>query len=170
MVISMPHKEDRFIMPIIPAMCLLSGLFISQLGKVKKVALGLVFIVLIISFYHSFEIETRNSKDLTVACFIDGNKFLSSGYVNKNSLVVTNQDPITHYYTKKDILIYPEPWNLDLFKKTLGLKTKYDNIYIFFANYDMVMNSRVKTDLDNNFNKVFECQKDYGYSTVYQYK
>lgn len=169
-VMSMPHKEDRFIMPIIPVICLISGLFISKLGRAKNIVFGLIIIFLIVSFYTSFKIEIRNSKDLTVACFIDGNKFLASDSVSEKSLVVTNQDPIVHYYTKKDILIYPEPWNLDLFEKTLDLKTEYDNIYIFFANYDMVMDSRIKADLDNNFSKVFECQKDYGYSTVYKYK
>ena len=49
-------------------------------------------------------------------------------------------------------------------------KYKNKNVYMFFSNYDMDMKSDIKKDLDNNFDKSFECVKDWGYSVVYKYK
>lgn len=168
-VIIMPHKEDRFIMPIVPVICLISGLFISKLGKVKNIIFGLLCLVLITSFWNSSKIEYKNSKDSTIACYSEGNKFLSSNIIEKDSLVVSNQNPMTHYYTGKNILIYPNPWSLNEFRNIIDSKYKNKPVYIFFANYDMVMYSKIKKDLDINFNKVFECSKNLGYSAIYKY-
>jgi len=169
MVISMPHKEDRFIMPIIPAVCLISGFYIDKLKKFKYLILGILLIFLILSLFNQFKIEKQNAKDLTVSCFVDGNKYLASSQINKNSLIITNQDPIVHYYTKKDIMIYPNPLELDSLNKAINSKYSKRDIYLFFANYDMVMDSKIKKDLDDNFKKVYECSKGYGYSAIYKY-
>lgn len=169
-VISMPHKEDRFIMPVVPVISLIIGFFISKIGQIKNIVFSVLCIVLAFSSLSASMIEYRNSKDLTIECYKEGNKFLNSDMVRMESLVITNQNPMTHYYTNKDILIYPEPWRLDSFRNIIDSKYQNKDIYMFFANYDMTMDSLIKKDLDANFNKVYECQKGYGYSAIYKYK
>jgi hypothetical protein len=168
-VMAMPHKEDRFIMPIVPVICLISGFFISKLGKVKDIVFCVLCLILLFSVWNSFKVEIQNSKDLSVACFLDGNNYLSSN-VNKNSLVVSNQDPIVHYYSHKDVVVYPALWSLDVFRQIINSKYSNRDVYMFFSNYDMVMDSGIKKDLDTNFDKKFECKKDYAYSAIYKYK
>ncbi len=167
-VISMPHKEDRFIMPIIPVICLVSGVFISKIGKIKNIIFGILCIILIISIYSSYKIEYRNSKDLTIECYKEGSRFISNN-INHRSIIISNQDPMTHYYTGMKILVYTNPWNLVDFRKNINDNYINNSVYMFFSNYDMAMDSIIKKDLDSNFNKVYECNKDYGHSVIYKY-
>ena len=164
----MPNKEERFIMPIIPAICIISGFFINRIKKYKNIIFGLVCIVLITSLWGMFKIENENSYSGVNLCFSDGNKFLANNSIDKNSLVVTSQLPIVHYYTQKEVHLYPDPWNLDVLRNDINSNYKNRKVYIFFANYDMT-DKKIKNDLDNNFKKVFECSKGWGNSTIYQY-
>ena len=169
MVMYMPHKEERFIMPIIPAICIISGFFINRIKRYKNIILGLICIVLITSLWGTFKIEYENSYSGVNLCFSDGNKFLANDSIDKNSLVVTNQLPIVHYYTKKEVHLYPDSWNLDIFRNIFDLNYKDRKVYIFFANYDMT-DKKIKEDLDNNFKKVFECSRGWGNSAIYENK
>ena len=165
----MPHKEERFIMPIIPALCIISGFFISRLKKYKDIIFGLICIVLLISLYGMFKIEYKNSYSGVNLCFSDGNEFLANDSISKNSLVVTNQLPIVHYYTQKEVRLYPALWNLKALENVLDSDQRNKKIYFFYSNYDM-KNVAIKKDLDNNFKKVFECSKGEGYSAIYEYE
>ena len=167
MVIHMPHKEERFILPIIPAVCIISGFCISKTKKYKNIIFGLVCVVLIISLWGMFKIEYENSYSGVNLCFSDGNKFLANDSVDKTSLVITNKLPIVHYYTQKEVRLYPDPWNLGVLRNDINSSYKDRKVYIFFANYDMT-DSKIKKDLDNNFKKVFECSKGWGYSAIYK--
>lgn len=170
MAIVMPHKEDRYILMIVPAMCLFCGLFINIIGKYKNIVFGLVFIVLLISALNAFKLDYLISRNKTNKCFSDGNKFLASQSIEKDSLIMNNQSPITHYYTGKEIVLYPEILNIDAIRSLINLKYQNNIVYIFFANYDMSMKGNLKNDLDVNYKKVFECSRDYGYSAIYRYK
>lgn len=169
-VMSMPHKEDRFIMPVVPVICLISGFFIDKIGKFKNILFSVLCVILIISLYSSYKIEYRNSKDLTIECYKEGNSFLNNNEINSDSVIITNQDPMTHYYTGKKILVYKDPWSLVSFRDSIDNKYQGRDVYMFFANYDMVMDGIIKKDLDINFNKIYECNKGYGYSVIYKYK
>lgn len=168
MAMCMPHKEERFIMPIIPAVCLISGFFIDKLKKYKKIILILTFTMLVFSLVGSFRYEYEKSQNKANVCFMEGNKFLS-GSVDKNSLVVTNQSPIVYYYTHKDNTLYPYPWSNDSLK-TIIKQNSNRPVYVLFSNYDMSMNTNIQKDLDNSFVKIFECSKDWGYSAIYKPK
>jgi len=169
MVMYMPHKEERFIMPIIPAICIISGFFISKLKKYKNIIFGLICIVLLTSLWGMFKVEYENAYSGVNLCFSDGNKFLANNSINKSSLVITNQLPIVHYYTQKEVHLYPDLWDFDVFRNIIDSNYKDRKVYIFFANYDMT-DKKIKNDLDNNFKKVFECSKGWGNSTIYEYK
>ncbi len=167
-VVAMPHKEERFILPIIPAVCLLSGFFISKLGKWKNLVFGAVCIVLAISLWGTFKLKYEERNAGVNVCFSNGNEFLAESSLDKDSVVVTNQLPIVHYYTGEKAHPYPELWNITAFKNDIDLNYPNRKVYIFYANYDM-MNQKIKNDLDANYKKVFECSKGWGYSAVYEY-
>lgn len=168
-VMAMPHKEERFITPVIPVICLLGAFFIDKLKKYKYIIFGIICLILLISFYRYYNLRYKESLVSINVCFEEGNTFLSSDTIEPNSLIVSNQDPIVHYYTQRDTIIYPEPWSLAIFRNLINSKYKDKIVYIYFANYDMDMSSKIKKDLDNNFKKVFECSKEWGYSTIYKY-
>ena len=166
---AMPHKEERFIMPIIPAVCLISGFFIHTFKKYKKIIFGSICVILVISLCNTFKIEYEDLHLGSNLCFSDGNNFLASDSIDRNSLIVTNQLPIVHFYTQKEVHLYPEPWNLNALRNVVDLNYKNGGVYIYFSNYGMT-DSKIKSDLSNNFKKVFECSKGNGYSAIYEYK
>ena len=49
MAILMPYKEDRFIIPIIPAIALISGYFIDKIKKYKRIILIAIIIISLLS-------------------------------------------------------------------------------------------------------------------------
>lgn len=169
MVLAMPHKEERFILPIIPAICIISGFFINKIRKYKNIIFGLICIVLLTTLCGMFKVEYENAYSGVNLCFSDGNKFLANNSVDKTSLVITNQLPIVHYYTQKEVRLYPVPWNLYLFRNMINSNYKDRKVYIFFANYDM-KDSKIKKDLNDNFDKVFECGRGWDNSAIYEYK
>ena len=168
-VMAMPHKEERFILPIVPAVCLISGFFISKLEKYKNIIFGLACIILAVSLWSSFKIAYENSQAGANLCFSDGNEFLANDSISENSLVVTNQLPIVHYYTQKEVRLYPASWNLKALENISDSDQRNKKIYFFYSNYDM-KDVAIKKDLDDNFKKVFECSKGEGYSAIYEYE
>ena len=106
---------------------------------------------------------------LSILLLAEGNKFLADSSLDKNSLVITNQLPIVHYYTQKEVHLYPDPWNLKAFENVLDSVYKNRKIYFLYSNYDMA-EKIIKKDLNDNFKKVFECSKDWGDSAIYEYK
>lgn len=171
MLIIMPHKEERFVIPIIPAISLLLGLFISQFKKYQKLILfGIVFILffsLILQFYHAY----KSSYTETNSCFLEGNKFLKN--IEKDALIVTDESPIIYYYTKKETRFYPNPWSSQSLRNVVESYYEGREVYIFFTDYDMPLNNekniQIKEDLDANFKKAFECYKNEAFSIIYIY-
>lgn len=162
----MPHKEDRYILPIAPAICLLSGFFIDKIKKHRKTVLTGIIIILAASCAAYFSYYHDKSYTDTNLCFLDGNKFLQNA--DKDSLIITDESPIVYYYSKKETRFYPIP------EKLTGLNDDYAgrSIYVFFTDFDMPLNDeehiRIKNILDSNFKKVFECSGGEGFSAIYK--
>lgn len=170
MVMYMPHKEDRFIMPIIPAVCIIAALLFDQLKKYKKIIISTACLILMASLAMLFVNEYQKSQEGATACFYNGNKFLADKNIDKNSLIINNKSPMVYYYTKKENRLYPEPWNTQSFKDYINQNFSHRTVYVFFANYDMSEYEYINKDLNGNFEKVFECSKEDGYSVIYKYK
>ncbi|MBT3408902.1 phospholipid carrier-dependent glycosyltransferase [Candidatus Woesearchaeota archaeon] len=170
MAIYMPHKEERFILAIVPPIALISGYFISRIKRYKMLILiGIIFVTLF-SLSSQFTITYDNSHTDTNECFSEGNKFLQN---QKNGLIITDESSIIYYYTKQETHFYPNPWNLELLKKLITSNYIDKNVYIFFTDFDMPLNDeknkQIKKDLDDNFEKIFECKKETGFSEIYSY-
>jgi len=169
-VMSMPHKEERFILPIIPVICLISGFFVANLKKYRNLLFGLICVVLVFSLWKYYKTEYQISINKANQCFVEGNNYLAGNSINNNSLIITNQSPIVYYYTQKENRLYPDPWSVESLNQIIKSNYKDRKVYIYFSNYDMDMNNGIKNDLDNIYKKVFECSKGWGYSAVYKYE
>jgi len=171
MAMIVPHKEGRFILPIVPAVCLLSGFFINKIKKRQSLILVGIILILILSLVLHFFINYKNSYTDTNSCFLEGNQFLKD--VEENSVVITDESPIVYYYSKKETHFYPSSWSIESLKKLVNTIYIGRDVYILFTDYDMSLdvekNIQIKLDLDNNFEKVFECHKKNGLSIIYKY-
>jgi len=171
MAMIMPHKEVRFILPILPAICLLSGFFIDKLKKYKKIILIGIIIILSFSLFPNFYINYKNSYTGTNLCFLEANKFLED--IDKDILIITDESSPVYYYTKKETHFYPNPWSIESIRNLIDNHYKGKDIYIFFTDYDMPLNDekhiQIKEDLETNFEKTFNCHKNEGFSIIYKY-
>lgn len=170
MAIYMPHKEDRFVLAIVPAICLISGFFVDRIKKYKKVVLIGIIIISLFSLYFQFSTIYKNSYTGTNICFLEANKFLEK---NEGALIITDESSIVYYYTKKETHFYPNPWNIESLRDLISRDYKNKSSYILFTDSDMPLSEdrykKTKEDLDKNFEKVFECSMGEGYSSVYEY-
>ena len=173
MAMIMPHKEDRFILPIIPAICIVSGFGLSRIKN--KAVLTLITLsllaILIFSLTTQFSNTYTKSYTNTNLCFLEGNKFLNG--LDKNSIVITDESTIIYFYSKKETHFYPNPWNLSSLRNLIDNNYKDRSAYILFSDYDMPLNdiehNQISKDLDAQFEKVFECKKNGGFTFVYKY-
>jgi 4-amino-4-deoxy-L-arabinose transferase-like glycosyltransferase len=169
MAIYMPHKEDRFILAIVPTIALISGYFINKIKKYKKfILIGIVFITLL-SLYSQFYSNYNLSYTDTNKCFLESNKFLET--IDKNSIIVTDESSVVYYYTKLETRFYPNPWNYEILKYWTVEDSSNNSIYVLFGNYILKPEGeaeKIKEDLEKNSKKVWECSKNNAYSIIYQ--
>jgi len=171
MALFMPHKEDRFILPIFPAICLLSGFFMTKLENHRKKILIFIVAILLISISLQFIIEYKRSYTGNNECFLDANEFLKD--IEENILIISDESAIVYYYTKYQTRFYPNPFSLENIQNSVKSTDDENRTYILFTEYDMPLNEKknveIKRILDDNFKKVFECLKQEKLSIVYRY-
>ncbi len=167
MAMLMPHKEGRFLLPIIPAICIICGFFIDRIKYSKRLILALIVILLILSLFVNFYYDSRKSYTESNFCFLQGGNFLKN---IKSDLVITDESPLTYYYTKKATHFYPNPWSLSALKSLIEESYLDKETYIFFTDFDMPLteekNIQIKKDLDN-FDEVFNCLNR---TIIYKYR
>ena len=169
LAVYMPHKEPRFLIPITPVICLMSGFFVNKIKKYKILFLGLIILALMFSTFFLFIPIFKKQHNDSNSCFLEANKFLGSTEID--SLIITDQVVYTYYHNKKQIIPFPRPWNLTSFKKTIE-KTNKKEIYILITDFqksDSEEDKLIGKDIENNFAKVFECVKKEGSSKVYKH-
>jgi len=169
MAIYMPHKEERFILAVVPTIALLSGYFIDKIKKYKNLVLIGIIIIILFSLLSQFYTTSNNSYTDTNKCFLEGNKFLQN---QENALIVTDESAIVYHYTKQETHFYPNPWSFESLSNMIKNHYSQKNSFVFFTDFDMPLNDnehiKIKEDLDKNLEKVFECSKENGYSAVYK--
>ena len=152
----MPHKEDRFLLPITPAICLISGFFIEKI-RYHKLVFSFLVIFLLISLFLSFNYTYKNSYTESNLCFLKANEFLKN---TQDGLVVTDSSPIVYYYSKKETFYYPNPWTPDS-----AQNPAYK--YFLLSDYDMSPKYlNIKNDLDSNLEEVFNCSNTIVYKNL----
>lgn len=160
----MPHKEDRFILPIVPVICLLSGFFITKIHMSNKIiilfliilAVPLIFLPSLMNYYvYSFDRGNCLSQTAT---------FLKNSSVE---VIITEGPPIVYYYTKKTSYFFPPTVDSEIFKE--GIKDK-NTVFLFFTAPHLTNNpllTQIKERFDKNETRLFECG---GIFYIYQLK
>jgi 4-amino-4-deoxy-L-arabinose transferase-like glycosyltransferase len=167
----MPYKEDRFLMPIVPPLVIISALFLKNIRH-KKLIFNLTVLLLTLSnsllfiyLYRTLYIEKNE-------CFLEANMFLKS--VKDDSIVITDASPIVYYYSKKETHFYPRPFSLDNIKNLFNECCRDKPTYILFSEYDMPLenfeNRKIKAILNSNFEIVYKCPENGNSSIIYKYQ
>jgi len=164
-----PHKEERFLLPLVPAVAILSGFFLERFERefsllklnAKKIFVFL-FIFLVCFVPIVFVISSQEITG-TQICLKEGLDYISS--LESNSLIYSDASPIVYAYTDMKTRYYPSPWN------NKSLERGEEN-YILYTDYDKPLyveeNVLFREDLKDNFELVFSCDKDWGITEVYR--
>jgi 4-amino-4-deoxy-L-arabinose transferase-like glycosyltransferase len=151
--IAMPHKEDRYILPIVVALCLLSGVFIDRIKKNTKVIFALLIIILVCSNIYSFNSNYNSNNPPSSKCEVmafDYLKSISGDYVTFNE-----NSPVYYYFLKKESNYYMD--SLDSIKSFSENKS----VYFIIADSDFIWGAekvnKYRTFLRDNYNLKLNC-------------
>lgn len=165
-----PHKEERFILILIPPLCLLSGFFLSKLKipflwkeknkfVFRAVLFFLIFLIITIPLFVKIYNEEISG---TNYCFLEGLDFIKN--LDEISLIYSDASPIVYAYTNKKTRYYPNPWNLEELERG-------ENVYVLYTDYDKPLyleeNVLFREDISKNLELVFACDKDWGIAEIY---
>lgn len=167
----MPHKEDRFILAIVPVIALISGYFISKIKSHRKLIFSIIVIITIIQLGVHFIYTYNNSYTDVNKCFLESTSFLNSN-VEKNSIIITDESSVVYYYTKLETRFYPNPWSLSRLEEWEKEQANKD-IFILFSFENFVGTNedsakKMKFDLDNGAKKIFSCSRGEEFGVIYQ--
>jgi len=167
MAIYMPHKEDRFILAIVPTIALISGYFIDKIKKYKKliivILIGILIFSLCLNFYHTY----KTNHNTNTKCFEQVGLKLKT--IQGNFLIVSENPPLFRYYAQEESAYYPDKLNKKTIKKLTNSTNK--KVYFVFTKF----NSGFETEKWKNLNKImkenykliFECSEDKEVNWIY---
>jgi 4-amino-4-deoxy-L-arabinose transferase-like glycosyltransferase len=161
---ALPHKEDRFLLPLVSPLVIISALAIKNLKYGDVIMVFLILISLTVTA--SWLINTYNGQNQEeVGCFFKAIDFMKN--LDKNSLVFTDSSPLVYYYTHLENHFYTDQYSevKDL------IRTYYENrtIYMLWSKYDNPRDSRNELNNDTEFETVFKCPNDGSLALIYKH-
>jgi 4-amino-4-deoxy-L-arabinose transferase-like glycosyltransferase len=167
--ICLPHKEDRFILPILPAITLISAYFIDKNKYYKKIVTALVMILLFSSGLNFYNYYTTYH-NVNTTCF--GQVVSQMNSIQDGGLVVSENPSLFRYYAGHQNTFYPK----EITEKTIkNLSNSTDKkVYFVFTRF----NSGFETEKWKTLNKlmkenahlVFACSLDKEVNWIYANK
>lgn len=166
MAIVMPHKEERFVLPILPAISLISGVFIQSLKKYKKILLLasvlILTVTLVNSYTHQVEINTAGGE----WCFLDAMSYIND-YENQ-ATIITDDFAVVHYYVKVETQYYPTIIDDKFIREVKN--QKQTPLYFLYTNR-LLDGSNQSIErynyLEENLEKVFDCAGEGSFVSLY---
>jgi len=152
----MPHKEERFILPLIPGLIVLSAYGLTKIKKYFKIFGIIILILLCFSLLHNFQYYYSKSHNIDSECFLETLNYLDS--LNSSYKTYSDNSPIFFYYTRK-----PSGFFLSLNDSYLDEISNYPEyeVYFVFNNpgsgvvYQEYPDFRYK--LSGNYDLVYSC-------------
>jgi 4-amino-4-deoxy-L-arabinose transferase-like glycosyltransferase len=168
-VMMFSHKEDRYILPIAPAVCLVCGFFVekTKMSKLSKRLLifALLFGLLIslnMLFYSTFKVYNTTNTE----CFLEIVNYTKG--INGTFMMVSENPPLFYYYVKQESVFYPDHFTLEKLK---SLESANKSVYFIFTRFNSGFETEtwtyLKKLLSENYEKVFECKKDPEVNFIY---
>ena len=167
MAIYMPHKEDRFILAIVPTIALISGYFINKIKKYKKqiiiVLFGILILLLGLNFYSTYKTYHNTNTD----CFEQVGLKLKT--IQEDFLIVSENPPLFRYYAQQESAYYPDDLNEETIKELANSTNK--KVYFVFTRFNSGFETEKWQNLNNimkeDYNLVFECSTDKKLNWIY---
>jgi len=174
MLIVMPHKEGRFVIPIIPAMSLIIGYCLNKVKNYKKIIFTIIFLAVLLILFLScigvFINDIKTSSNINTKCFIETMNFLKAQ--DGDYKTISENPSIIRYFTKTESSFYPNEISEDSFAELADSTSK--EIYFVFNR----LNSGFETDkwmslkviLNENYKLEFQCPENPEVNFVYSNK
>ncbi len=168
----MSHKEDRFLLPMVPSLIIISSVALSKFKKYSKIIVILVALILLYRTISLFHENIEKSYTQTHLCFLEANYFLKD--VEKNALVITDESSIIYFYTKLETHFYPNPFGFYSLRNLIKNYYSGRPVYIFFSTINMPLSiqeyKEIKEILDSSFEVIFRCPENGNMSVIYRYE
>ena len=167
MAIFMPHKEDRFLLGIIPAISLISGYFISKIKRYQKVIILLILLVLVFSVVNNFYTNYSTYHNTNTECFNEVVSELQN--LPGTFMMISENPPLFRDSIKQESSYYPDNLNEETIKKMGGLEK--GKVYFIFTKFNSGFETEkwknIKEIMNSNYNLEFECSKDSEVNWIY---
>jgi 4-amino-4-deoxy-L-arabinose transferase-like glycosyltransferase len=169
---AMAHKEERYILPLVPPVAMISALFVD--GMKRFIRILFVGIVLVMLAFLALSSAIGYQKEYVGdECFLQAAQFLQS--TPSDSVVATTEPPIVFYYSERQTAL----WNLRNFSASSDDFMDYVNenyygrpVYVLFTEYSMNLsyseNTLSKSAMDSRLQAVYRCPEGGNSSVVYK--
>jgi len=160
-----PHKEDRFILPLTPALTTVAAIGLAKIKHGKLISI-LILIILIFTTFIEFKHLSENSYTKEAFCFLEANKFLRK--IESNSITLTDSSSLVYFYTRKENHFFRDKFNDNI--KLLNEYYSGRPAYILLSVYESPREDFIEELKDSsNFTIVFKCPENGSLAVVYKY-
>lgn len=159
----LPHQEERYLLPLVPALCMIAG---NGLDKMKKHKNEIFVAVMLLTFATSSAIlygyyyDSNNTK---AECYVKSLSFVNG--LEDNLLIFTNDSPIFYYYTLRENHFLPKDYEnmIYLIDNFYGGRT----VYYFWHENDGI--EELKNEIEkNSYEIIFECPQPESMMKIYK--
>lgn len=154
----MEHKEDRFLMPITPALCAIAATVIKKVNVHPNIFVLVIVLLTLTITIKSFVETVQTSYTEQNLCFLEAVKAL--GRTENNSLIFSDSSPIVYYYARRETSFIPQSY--------AGLieiaKNQNRTSYFLWSVYD----AGVRFEELENSSIFYKCPENGEFAVVYK--
>ena len=165
--IYMPHKEERFIIPIIPVLVILSSFFVNKIAKYKETLLVIIILILIISVGLNFHNTFKTYHNVNTDCFEQIEFQLKK--IKGDFLMVSENPPLFRYSIKQESTYYPNILNEETIRELENSSSK--PVYFLFTRFNSGFEiekwQNLKKIMVENYKLEFGCPIDPEVNWIY---
>ncbi|MEK6915967.1 MAG: glycosyltransferase family 39 protein [Nanoarchaeota archaeon] len=170
MVSIMPHKEDRFILPIIPAICLICGFFIAKIKRYEKIVFILIIGFLLFTNFQSFNSNIATYYNTNTKCFLKTMDQLNN--IKEDFVTLSENPSLIYYFTHKESAFYPDNLNEQNLKQFVD--SSHKPVYIVFLKFNSGFETEkwqnLKEILKKEYIPYYNCSEDSEVNSIYKNK
>lgn len=121
----LPHKEDRFLLPLTPALCIIAGFGVERIKKYKNLIFVSAVLIAAASASAHMLYTAKISYTESASCFLKANDFIKT--LEQDSVIFTDSSPLVYYYIHRETKFIPQDLKaLKSLEKTYLLQTDYN--------------------------------------------
>ena len=167
MAIFMPHKEERFLLAIVPPVSLISGYFINKFkSKALLIILGMIlilFVSLATNFYNTSSLYHNTNTECFKGITLKLQEFQG------NFMMVSENPPLFRDSIKQESDYYPDTLNEKTLEEMTNATSK--KVYFIFTKFNSGFETEkwknLKVIMGEKYTLEFECPKDPEVNWIY---